>query len=192
MECVRTSTFHLVSYDHSERYWGFKKRWNAPSALNTPSPNNDLNWECNIGPKDIIHQQFFCHMAYMPPTLVKGIKLGGKNRLEKRTVLITNIKTTWHKYLDMVRLDREQLQAIFLKNAPLWTRCKHTYSSISEESYLVYISVLFRQCENEVGFQRKLLVFGYECGSIMINAPGYPLVTLSVILAITANAERCT
>ena len=48
----------------------------------------------------------------MSPTLLKGVKLGGKHRLNrKNTVSRRDEKMTWLKYyLDMVRFDREELQ----------------------------------------------------------------------------------
>ena len=52
----------------------------------------------------------------MPPTLVKGIKLGGKNCLDKKdTRSESNVKTTWLNHLDMVRFDRDKLQAKVFK-----------------------------------------------------------------------------
>ena len=64
---------------------------------------------------------------------------------------MTDMKPTWLKYLDMVRFDREELQAT-LKIVP-WTRDKYTYSRIGEESHLKSVSVFFCQFEPEVDFE---------------------------------------
>ena len=57
----------------------------VPSALNTPSPSNDLYWDWNIGPKNfILSATLLPYYLDAELTLFKSIELGGKDRLGRR------------------------------------------------------------------------------------------------------------
>ena len=63
-----TYTYFHISPGQSKSFRKISqvKKYNAPSALKTPSPSNDLNWEYNIGPKDVIYHRVFRHVVHLP------------------------------------------------------------------------------------------------------------------------------
>ena len=145
------------------------KKWNAPSTAKTPSPSNDLNWKCTKGPKDVICQPIFCtglHATYP----CQRHQIGWQELpWQKDTASITDMNTTWLKYLDMVRFDREELQAQFFFN-DRWTRDKQTH--VLEYRWRVLIGMRFHILWSSRAWSRltrKLLVFGYERGSIIMH-----------------------
>jgi hypothetical protein len=157
------------------------KNWNAPSALKTPSPSNDLNWEYNIGPKDVIYQLFFCHVRYMSLPLSKAsnwvarIALIKGHRVNKiyendlgSSTLIWWGSTVWNCRRIKKLLHGQEIN----------TRTRESVKSLNRNAFpYSFVSSSQKSTWKEILVWTSMRQYHY--------APGYPFVTLSEILDIT-------